>query len=96
MESVITNVKNVKTKSKYESNSSNLGRCLHCGPFDNWESKSTPDAPEKSCDTCKHYTCSLSEEPCKSCNVILHPKWEPKDAEKQTDWGDDSCGHLLK
>ena len=67
--------------------------CKPCYEYSNWEPK---EDELKSCVRCKHYTCSLNEEPCKSCEPLpIHNNWEPKE-EKQTDWGDDSCGHLLK
>ena len=42
------------------------------------------------------YLFSVDDEPCKSCNrnAVIQSNFEPKDAEKQTDYGDDSCGHF--
>ena len=38
--------------------------------------------PSKTCAGCKYHKYSVNEEPCKSCNPVLHTNWEPKDTPK--------------
>ena len=70
--------------------------CKSCKDKSKWELDEK--ASKRSCNNCKHYECSLSKEPCLSCGPYSadpHSNWEPKE-ERPTDWGDDSCEHLLK
>ena len=50
------------------------------------------DTVIKTCGTCAFKKESRSG-PCLNCGPFNN--WEPEE-EKPTDWGDDSCGHLLK